>query len=149
MPWACVSAQTRPPQAYSPQACHAPSPLPGPCCRARLFLLIHALELWRRGLELGTKFRHGGAGRQPGIHTRCTRNAQAECLAFENPGEAAQPPCPISPPSSLWSPVLSSQSQEPLLTFQTLDLLPSSLFPRCRPPKPFFQLNSLGASQLG
>lgn len=143
-----LSVSTDPPSpAHSPQACHAPSPLPGPCCRARLFLLIHALELWRRGLELGTKFRHGGAGRQPGIHTRCTRNAQAECLAFENPGEAAQPPFPISS-LSLWSPVLSSQSQEPLLTYQTLDLLPSSLFPRCRPPKPSFQLNSLGTSQL-
>lgn len=87
-----------PSPAHSPQVCHAPSPLPGPCCRAWLFLLIHALELWRRGLELGTKFRHGGAGRQPGIHTRCTRNAQAECLAFESPGEAAQSPCPISLP---------------------------------------------------
>lgn len=84
--------------ALGPQACHAPSPLPGPCCRARLFLLIHALELWGRGLELGTKFRHGGAGRQPGIHTRCTRNAQAECLAFKSLGEAAHPPYPYLPP---------------------------------------------------
>lgn len=129
------SVSTDPPsQARSLQACHAPSPLPGPCCRARLFLLIHALELWGRGLELGTKFRHGGAGRQPGIHTRCTRNAQAECLAFKSPGEAAQPLCPTSLSSSLWSPLLSSQSQEPLLTFfETLNLLPSLLFPRCRP----------------
>lgn len=92
-----VSADPSSP-AHSPQACHAPSPLPGPCCRARLFLLIHALELWGRGLELGTKFRHGGAGRQPGIHTRCTRNVQAECLASESPEEAAQPPCPYLPP---------------------------------------------------
>lgn len=148
-PWA--ECQPNPPTtpAHSPQACHAPSPLLGPCCRARLFLLIHALELRGRGLELGTKFRHGGAGRQPGIHTRCTRNVQAECLAFESPGEAAQPPCLISLPSSLWSLVLSSQSQELLLTFQTLDLFPSSLFPRSRAPKLFFQLNSLGISQLG
>lgn len=86
-------------------------------------------------------------GRQ--IHTRCTRNAQAECLAFESPGEAAQPPCLISLPSSLWSLVLSSRSQEPPLTFQTLDFLPSSFFPRSRPPKLFFQLNSLGTSPLG
>lgn len=94
-PW--TECQHRPALPCS-QACHAPSPLPGPCCRARLFLLIHALELWGRGLELGTKFRHGGAGRQPGIHTRCTRNAQAECLAFKSLGEAAHPPCPYLPP---------------------------------------------------
>lgn len=144
-----LSVSTGPPSpAHCPQACHAPNPLPGPCCRARLFLLIHALELWGRGLELGTKFRLGGAGRQPGIHTRCTRNAQAECLAFESPGEAAQPPCLTSLPSSLWSLVLSSQSQEPLLTFPTLDLLPSSLFPDPGPQN-FFQLGSLGRSQLG
>lgn len=54
-------------------------------------------------------------------------------------------PTHTSLPSSLWSPVLSSQSLEPLLTFQTLDLS-SSLFPRCGPPE-LFQLNSLGTSQ--
>lgn len=146
-----LSVSTDPPsRAHSPQACHTPSPLPGPCCRARLFLLIHALELWGRGLELGTKFRHGGEGRQPGIHTRCTRNVQAECLAFKSPGEAAQPPCPTSLPSSLWSPVLSSQSQEPLLTFfQTLDLLPSSLFPRCKPPKTLLPAELPGTKSVG
>lgn len=130
--------------ALSPQACHAPSPLPGPCCRARLFLLIHALELWGRGLELGTKFRHGGAGRQPGIHTRCTRNAQAECLAFESPGEAAQ-----SFFLPAFGPILSSQSQEPLLTFQTLDLLLSSLFPKCGLPKTLLSAKLPGNKSVG
>lgn len=131
-----LSVSRDPPSpAHSPQACHAPNPLPGPCRRARLFLLIHALELWGRGLELGTKFRHGGAGRQPGIHTRCTRNAQAECLAFESPGEAAQHPCLISLPSSSWSLVLSSQSWEPLLTFQTPDPPPFLTLPQIQAPK--------------
>lgn len=64
-------------------------------------------------------------------------------------GKLPNHPAHTSLPSNLWSPVLSSQSLEPLLTFQTLDLLPSSLFPRCRPPKLFFQLNSLETSQLG
>lgn len=64
-------------------------------------------------------------------------------------GKLPNHPACTSLSSSLWSPVFSSQSQEPLLTFfQTLDLLPSLLFPRCRPPKPY-QLNSLGTSQLG
>lgn len=69
---------------------------------------------------------------------------------YKSPGEAAQPPCPTSLPSSLWSPVLSSQSQEPLLTFfQTLDLLPSSLFPRCKPPKTLLPAELPGTKSVG
>lgn len=167
-----LSVSRDPPSpAHIPRACHAPSPLPGPCCRARLFLLIHALELWGRGLELGTKFRHGGAGRQPGIHTRCTRNAQAECLASESPGEAAQPPCsylpplqpvvpcpPLTAPATLPTPP-SSPACGPLSAPHSpgasADLLsnarppPFLTLPQSRPPELSFQLNSLGTSHLG
>lgn len=130
--WPCpwTDCAEPPSPAQSPRACHAPSPLPGPCCRARLFLLIHALKLWGRGLELGTKFRRGGAGRQLGIHTRCTRNVQAECLASQSPEEAAQPPCPTSLLSCLWSAVLSL-----ILLRAPADFPNSSPPPHSNPPQ--------------
>lgn len=119
--------------------CHAPSPLPGPCCRPRLFLLIHALELWGRGLELGTKFRHGGAGRQPGIHTRCTRNVQAECQASQSPEEAAQPPYPYLLPSCLWSAVLFLRvPRDPADLFLNCRPFPFLTPPQSRPPQTLF-----------
>lgn len=96
----------------------------------RLFLLIHALELWGRGLELGTKFRRGGAGRQPGIHTRCTRNVQAECLASLVLRKLPSHPTHTSLPSCLWSAVLSL-----ILLRAPADLPNSSPPPLSNPPQ--------------
>lgn len=134
------SAQTRPPQPTALQPATPPAPSLGHAAGPRLFLLIHALELWGRGLELGTKFRHGGAGRQPGIHTRCTRNVQAECLASESPEEAAQPPCPYLPPHQpvVGCPFPQGPKSLPLLTFSQTPERLLSLLPGLGPP------NSIG-----
>lgn len=130
--WPCpwTDCAEPPSPAPSPLACHTPSPLPRPCFRAPLFLLIHALELWRRGLELGTKFRRGGAGRQPGIHTRCTRNVQAECLASLVLRKLPSHPTHTSLPSCLWSSALSL-----LLLRAPADLPNSSPPPLSDPPQ--------------
>lgn len=124
-----VSTDPLPPKPQ-PQACHAPA-LPGPCCRAWLF---HD-SCWNCGggawnLEQSSDME---AGRQPGIHTRCTR-CKRNAWHLRVLGKA-QPPCP----TSLLQPLVPF----PLLIVPgtSADLLlnpkppPFILFPDVGPPK--------------